>query len=69
MFAFLRSRLARSAPARTRDACIASPVIDEGAFEHLQATPIAGLGAELREWLPVAWADSEASMASSRCRA
>lgn len=69
MLAFLRSRLARSAPPGDRDACMGSPGIDEGAFEHLQTAPISGLGAELREWLPVAWADGEAGMASSRCRA
>ncbi|MFZ5637917.1 MAG: hypothetical protein ACOY82_15155 [Pseudomonadota bacterium] len=69
MLAFLRSSLARSFSARIDDACIASPDIGEGALERLHATPIAGLSAELREWLPVAWTNGDTGMGSSRCRA
>jgi hypothetical protein len=68
MFAFLRSRLARSFSARTRDTCIASADIGEGAFEHLHTAPTADLGRELREWLHVAWVDGDGGLPASRCR-
>lgn len=34
------------------------PIASEAAFEHLAHSPVAGLGAELREWIPEAWADT-----------
>ena len=69
MFAFFRTRRARPAADRATADCIASRTVDERTFEHLQSASGAGLGAELREWLPIAWADHEAAAACARCRA
>lgn len=67
MFAFLRTRFARFA--RSASPCSRIACIDDGMFEHLQAMPIAGRGAELREWLPVLWANGDTAMTSVQCRA
>jgi hypothetical protein len=62
MVAFFRN----DAPALDTASCRARPAADEGTFEHFA---LAGSGTELREWLPIAWAESEAGMASTHCRA
>jgi len=56
-----------STDAQARD-CAESRFASEAAFEQFAHAPNAGLGAELREWLPSAWFEFEACMASARMR-